>query len=319
MADPPVPLDDPVTAHLRRAYVRGDAADTVETTIERLRRDDLDHAIFYVYVIEDGDLVGVVPARRLLTADPEARLADLAERDIVTIPADATVLEAVETFLDHRFLAFPVVDEGEMLGVVDVHLFTREAIDVAERGRVDQVLQWIGLHAAQARQGSIWTVARSRLTWLTATVAGGLGAAAIAAFHRATLQQALVLAFFLTLVLGLAESVSIQSLTLALERRRVGAAGGGRRELATALLLGGTLGGLVGSVAWVWHGDPVSSAVIGGSILITVTLAAVVGTLVPALLGPGDDLQVAAGPVTLMVVDLVTLTLYFGLGAVLLG
>lgn len=321
MAEPTVPLDDPVRDHLRREFVRADADATVDGLLSRLRREGDDHAIFYVYVLDDEAIAGVVPIRRLLTADPQARLGDLVEGDLVTLPADATLLEAIEAFLDHRFLAFPVVDEaGRMLGVVDVHLFTPEAIDVAERRRVDQVLEWIGLHATQARQGSIWTVARSRLVWLSATVAGGLGAAAIAAFHRATLQEALVLAFFLTLVLGLAESVSIQSLTLALERRRVGADGGAGRELATALLLGGALGSVVGTVAWWWQGQPLAGAVVGGSILVTVTLAAMIGTAVPFAVGPdGGRLHVAAGPLTLMLVDVTTLTLYFGLGAMLLA
>ena len=46
---------------------------------------------------------------------------------VVTLPAAATVLDACEFFIQHRLLAFPVVDaDGRLLGVVDIDLYTNE-------------------------------------------------------------------------------------------------------------------------------------------------------------------------------------------------
>lgn len=319
---PSLPLDDPVSRHLRPAHVTLQASTTVDRGIEDLRKLDADATIFYVYVVDGQErLLGVVPIRQLVTAPGGTRLEEVMRTDPVTLPAEATVDEAVEAFLDRELLAFPVVDaDGRLLGVVDVRMFTREVVDHVEHHRLDDVFQWIGLHAAEARQGGLLRVARSRIAWLLATVGGGLGAAAIATFHQATLQQALVLAFFLTLVLGLAESVSVQSMTLTLQRLHVGMEIAPGRELATGLLIGGTLGGLVGTIAWAWHGDLPAALVVGASILVTVAIAAGVGLAVPTLLHrSGRDVRVAAGPLTLAVTDVLTLTLYFGLGARLLG
>lgn len=318
---PSLPLDDPVSRHLRPAHVTLRAATTVDRAIEDLRKLDAEATIFYVYVVDDQErLLGVVPIRQLVTAPGGTRLEAIMRTDPALLSAEATVDEAVEAFLERELLAFPVVDDdGRLLGVVDVRMFTREVVDHVEHHRLDDVFQWIGLHAAEARQGGLLRVARSRVAWLLATVGGGLGAAAIATFHQATLQQALVLAFFLTLVLGLAESVSVQSMTLTLQRLHVGMEVAPGRELATALLIGGTLGTLVGLIAWVWHGDPAAAVVVGGSILVTVAIAAGVGLAVPTLLHrSGRDVRVAAGPLTLAVTDVLTLTLYFGLGARLL-
>jgi NhaA family Na+:H+ antiporter len=45
----------------------------------------------------------------------------------VALPASATVLDACEFFIQHRLLAFPVVDAGgRLLGVVDIDLYTEE-------------------------------------------------------------------------------------------------------------------------------------------------------------------------------------------------
>jgi CBS domain-containing protein len=45
----------------------------------------------------------------------------------VALPASATVLDACEFFIQHRLLAFPVVDqEGRLLGLLDIDLYTEE-------------------------------------------------------------------------------------------------------------------------------------------------------------------------------------------------
>ena len=67
---------------------------------------------------------------------------------VVAIPESATVLEACEMFLLHKFLAFPVVSADRRLaGVVNVGLFTQEAFDLSERERLDDVFQSLGEHA----------------------------------------------------------------------------------------------------------------------------------------------------------------------------
>ena len=70
-------------------------------------------------------LVGVVPTRR--TADEPARVADRGHHGQEA--GDGPVLglgpEVCELFIQHRFLALPVVDdERRLMGVADVSLFT---------------------------------------------------------------------------------------------------------------------------------------------------------------------------------------------------
>ena len=84
---------------------------------------------------DQGRLAGVVPTRRLLLAAPEQAVAEIMVRQVVALPARTTVLEACEFFIQHRFLAFPVVDEGRrLIGVVDVELYTDEVTEL-EGGR----------------------------------------------------------------------------------------------------------------------------------------------------------------------------------------
>jgi len=194
--------------------------------------------------IADIPLVGVLPTRRLLTTDLEKPLEDIMISRVIAIPHTATVLEACEFFVMHKFFAFPVVDEHKhIVGVVDIGLFTEEVLDLAEREQSDAVFEAIGLRIFQVNETSPIRAFRFRFPWLLTTIGSGLVCALLTSCFEATLAQSLVLAFFLTLVLGLGESVSIQSMTVAIQTLRFARptfhwyARALKREATTALFL----------------------------------------------------------------------------------
>jgi NhaA family Na+:H+ antiporter len=101
---------------------------TVDEALCWLRRHPPPGRVIYFYVVDDdGRLEGVVPTRRLVLSPPGTTLSEIMVGKTVALPASATVLEACEFFIQHRLLAFPVVDnEGRLLGVVDIDLYTEE-------------------------------------------------------------------------------------------------------------------------------------------------------------------------------------------------
>jgi NhaA family Na+:H+ antiporter len=121
-------LDDPVTSRMVTDVTRLRAGQTVGEALDWLRSHPPPGRIIYFYVVDDdGRLCGVVPTRRLVLSPPAASLGDIMVRKTVALPATATVLEACEFFIQHRLLAFPVVDEANrLLGAVDIDLYTDE-------------------------------------------------------------------------------------------------------------------------------------------------------------------------------------------------
>jgi NhaA family Na+:H+ antiporter len=111
---------------MHKDFTRLRAGQTVGEALDWLRRNPPSERIIYFYVVdEDGRLKGVVPTRRLVLSPPEALLTDIMVGKVIVVPSAATVLEACELFIQHRLLAFPVVDgEGHILGVVDIELYT---------------------------------------------------------------------------------------------------------------------------------------------------------------------------------------------------
>lgn len=317
---------DSVQLHMRSNFTTLSPDQTVAQALESLRSKDLAEKIVYFYVTDDnGRLMGVVPTRRLLMSPPEEKISFIMVRNMVTIPHSATVADACEFFVLHRFLAFPVVDDAKrLLGIIDVNLFTEGVFEVAETHSFDSIFQLIGVHAARGRRESSWTSFRRRFPWLLANIAGGLLCAAVAALYQGLLEVLVILSLFIPIVLALAESVSIQSMTLTIQGFQdrfhwptFGKAMG--REFLTASLLGIFSGAIVGAVIWGWKGDVLVSIAIWVSIFLSMVTACLLGVFLPTLIHAfKGDPKIAAGPIVLALTDIATLLFYFNFSGLLL-
>src|ERR1700729_3297992 len=96
---------------MHQDFTRLRVGQTVGAALDWLRHNPPPGRVIYFYVVDDeGRLLGVVPTRRLVLSPPETPLTDIMVAKVVALPAAATVLEACEFFIQHRLLAFPVVD-----------------------------------------------------------------------------------------------------------------------------------------------------------------------------------------------------------------
>jgi magnesium transporter len=324
MTDNTEHLQSPITAYVRKDFPKLRDNMTVHQALDFIRQQGVGEQIVYFYVVDELErIIGVLPTRRLLTSQLEQRLEDIMVKQIIAIPATATVLEACEMFVMHKLLAFPVLDDQRrIVGIVDVNLFKDEIFDIAEHEQMDEVFEVLGFHVSQVRDASPIGAFRFRFPWLLTNIASGTICALLAGAYATTLAKSLVLAFFLTLVLGLGESVSIQSMSVTIQALRAVRPSMAwflkslRREVGTALLLGTACGLIVGLIVWVWRGAPLIAAVVGSSIVLTVGAACFFGLAIPSVLHwLRLDPKIAAGPITLALTDIATLLFYFNLGA----
>jgi magnesium transporter len=321
-------LREPVTHHMRQDFSTIRANQTVDEVLSQFRARPPSGRIIYFYVVdEEGRLQGVVPTRRLLLSPAETRMASIMVREVIAIPAEATILDACEFFTLHRLLAFPIMDaERRMIGLVDVELYTEELGDLERAQRTDDLFQLIGVHLSQVQQTSPLAAWRQRFPWLLTNIGGGILAAFLSGAFEDELRKAVALALFIPVVLALAESVSIQSVSLTLEvlhgqplswrwlLPRL------RTEMLTGLLLGAASALLVAAVALVWLREIRVVLCLLGGIVGGVTAAALGGMVFPVGLRVlNREPQVAAGPIALAAADMVTLLVYFNLARWLLA
>jgi CBS domain-containing protein len=121
-------LDEPVTKHMRTEGVCQQDSQSVGEALAWLRENPPAERSDYFYVVDGaGRLQGVVPTRHLVVGPANRPLAAIMNRRVVALPAAATVREACDFLVLHRFVALPVVDtDRRLLGVVDMELFTDE-------------------------------------------------------------------------------------------------------------------------------------------------------------------------------------------------
>lgn len=320
-------LEQPITSVARRDVALLGRSMTVQAALDAIREKGLGEKIVYFYVVdEDGRLVGVIPTRRLLTEPLGKSVDEVKIANVIAIPHTATVLDACEVFAMHKFLAFPVVDDQRrVVGVVDVMMFANEVFDITERGRASDIFELLGLRVSQAQNAGAWRGFHIRFPWLLATIGSGMVCALLTSVYAFTLEKSLALAFFITLVLGLGESVSAQSMTMTIQALRTMRPSLGwyfgalRREAGAGLLLGVAAGLTVGLIVHAWHGSAPMAFSIGLSIALTVVAACFVGLTIPAVLHALRlDPKIAAGPVTLAVADVFTLIFFLGIATLLL-
>jgi magnesium transporter len=229
-----------------------------------------------------------------------------------------------------------VDDQRRVIGIIDANLFAEEILEAGDTDDPSRSLgavpvdpeffEALGFRLEQIRGVSAWRAFRFRFPWLLVTVTGGTLSAILSGFFEATLAGSLIIAFFLTMVLGLNESVSMQSMSVTIHALRSVSvtwdwlAASFRRELATAALLGVCCGFVVCIIAWLWQDDLRAAAVIGGSIALSLVTACALGLAVPSLLHRWKlDPKIAAGPVTLAAADFIALVIYFTGASLFLG
>jgi magnesium transporter len=302
---------------------------TIAEVLCELRKRNVNHKIIYFYVIDrQHRLVGVVSTRKLLLSDPASRLNDVMDSPVISVTTSATMAEAMAQLHQHRLLALPVVDDqrdGRLVGIIDVELYSDETLNPLHARRTHDLFQFIGLSLQQLQQGKAGHNFLMRVPWLMCNVISGLVCAAIAAYYREVLGQVLVLAMFIPLVLTVSESIAMQSMSLTtqyLYSRRIHWPRISRHawlEGRTAVLLGLTCGAVVALAASFWTPAPATLGVISLSVAATMVLAAVTGVVTPVgLHALRLDPKVAAGPVVLMIADVVTAATYLGMATMLL-
>jgi len=301
---------------------------TIGAALDVIRSSGLEERIFYFYVVDaEGRLSGVVPSRKLLTESLDSLISCVMMKRVLSLPETATLLEACECFILHKFLAIPVVDsEKRLRGIIDVGLFTDEVMELSGGSNTDQLFQTIGIHIQELQHASPLKAFLIRFPWLAATVSGGVLCALLAGAFASTLQQRVVLAVFMALVLGLGEAVAAQSLALTVQSlpatrvRRKWLYAKLRREAVTTSLLGLLAGTAVALMVGLFWRDVTAALAIGGSVVISILVAGLLGVLVPVLLRMVHwDPKIAAGPIALAVADLFTISCYLVTAKIFLG
>jgi len=297
---------------------------TVTEAIEAIRRavEEVEH-IYYVYVTDaEGRLAGLLRLRDLMIA-PGARLvSQMMKTDLVTVPPSMDQEDVARQVQQYDLAAIPVVDEG---GVLLGRITHDDIADVLEDEVEEDLRLMAGVGAEDVTGRSSFRAAMGRLPWILIGLVSALVAGVIIDSHELILEQYIVLATFIPVVMAIGGSVGLQSSTIVVRGLATGQVDlintGTRifKELRVGLAIGMTCGLVVGLIAWLWKGMYVMGVIVGLSMLGAILVAALMGAIVPVLLDRfRADPALASGPFMTMSNDILGLLIYFGLATLML-
>lgn len=148
---------------------------------------------------------------------------------------------------------------------------------------------------------------------------GSVTASLIGRFED-TLDKVAILAIFIPLIAGMAGNTGTQALAVAVrgiatgEIDKQGKTKMMLREAGTGLITGISCGIIITLVVYFWQGNIFLGLLVGLSILSTLIVATLAGSLVPLIMHRFNiDPAVASGPFITTINDIISILIYFGM------
>lgn len=297
---------------------------TVRDAVDKLKSfAEMNHSINYLYVINDHqELVGVVSYRDLLLGDIHDKISEIMFNRVISVPLEMDQEEVAQLIQRYDFVAVPVVDKDDkLLGIVTVD----DVIDVVIQEANEDIEKLSASGKDIDFNTKAVTASARRLPWLILLLFIGLLSGSIISSFEDTLGEVIALVFFMPMIAGMTGNTGTQSLAVVvrglithdLDKKTVVKLI--FREFGVGIIIGVTCGLLIAIIAYVWLG-PIYSLIVGGSLVITLIIGTLAGTIIPLLLYHfGIDPAVASGPLITTLNDIFSLFVYLGLATLFLA
>lgn len=290
---------------------------TVVECVNEIRKQAENVNKFYaVYVVDEQDkLLGRVALQDLIVSDAKTIVADIYEKDVVSVETYMVDSEVAEMMKKYDLESIPVVNvQGQLVGRITIDDIVDVITEQADAER--QIMA--GISEDVEEDDSVWRNSRARLPWLLIGIAGGLMNAKFMGLFEAELARVTAIAFFTPLIQATGGNVGIQSSSLIVQslanpdfvdeglwKRLI-------KVFFVALLNGLFLSLLVFAANVVLFGEYKLSIVVSLALFSVIVFASFIGTVTPLILNRfGFNPALAAGPFITTTNDLLGLTVYF--------
>lgn len=295
---------DVVLRYLRQ---RGNLPDTTDT----------------LYVVDKNDKVlGGVRLADLLTCDPSTSIRSIMDPNIQSIPVGMPDNEVAQRFERNDWVSAPVVDiDGKLLGRITID----DVVDVIREDAEHSMMGMAGMDDDEDTFGPVLKSTFRRSLWLTINLFAALLAASVSNMFEGTIEQFATIAILMTIVPSMGGVAGNQTLALVIRGIALGHIGQSNarwligKELAIGFLNGVMWSILVFIAVLLWKDDMALASLIGGAMLINMTVAGLAGASIPLILKKLKiDPALAGGMVLTTVTDVIGLFAFLGLATLYL-
>ena len=249
---------------------------SVADAIEQVRRSPVAESAPILYVVDDHDhLVGSLPWRRLVTADPTTPVGLLRQEEVARLVAK------------YNLVAIPVVDgDHRLLGAITVD----DVIDVIREEATEDIQRLGGAAGDETVLDPARAVFPKRLIWLLINLGTAILAASVIGLFEHSIRDLALLAVFMPIVASMGGIGTTQTATVVVRGLALGDMSAShlwrvlRKETTLALTIGVATGLAMAGFAYLWKGQALLAGIIAVAMTLNMLVAAVVGVVIPLLL-----------------------------------
>jgi magnesium transporter len=262
---------------------------TLEVTLRYLRRlGDLPDQLDKLFVVDRNEaLIGVLPLKRLLTADPEASVAAVMVEDMVIFRPEDEATDAAQAFERYDLVMAPVVDsQGRLIGRLSIDA----VVDYIRESADSDMLSMAGLKEEEDLFSSVWRAARNRWMWLAINLCTAFVASRVIGIFEGSIEKLAALAALMPIIAGIGGNSGNQTTTLIIRGLALGqiTQANARRliikELGVAVLNGIVWGAAVGLFAWLLYHSVALGGVMALAMMLNLLVAALAGIFIPLMM-----------------------------------
>lgn len=298
---------------------------TLELVLRYLRlRKELPSGTDALIVVNSEDqYLGMLPLTKVLTSDPSVTVREIMNSDAPAMRVDQPDKEIARTFSERDLISAAVVDDdGRLLGRITID----DVVDVIIEDAEEAVLGPAGLDVDEDTFAPVRRAVRRRAIWLGINLLTAFAAAAVISAFEETIIKVVALAVLMPVVASMGGIAGTQTLTLVIRGQALGQLNRRNmlwmlnREFVIAALNGLLWATLVAVAAAFLFDDITLGWVIATAMIVTILVAAVVGSLLPGILRKlSIDPAIAGGVVLTTITDVVGFFVFLGLASLVYG
>ncbi len=317
----------------RFARLRPDMTADEAISYLRLQSKTQVETIYYAYVLDSHQrLQGVVSFRELFSAQPQKLVKEIMQTEILKIPVDMDQEQIGRIFSQQNLMALPVIDaDGIMKGIVTFD----DVATAIQQEATEDIQKFGGVESLDAPYFKLtfWEMLRKRGGWLIVLFIGEMFTATALTYYQIEIERAVVLTFFLPLIIASGGNAGSQASTLVIRALAIGEVRikDWWRVMGKELSMGICLGLLLGAVGMfrilIWPNRETQygphyfgiSLVVLFTVICVVTYGTIVGSMLPFILKKLKfDPASASAPFVATLVDVMGLVIYFSVAGLIL-
>jgi magnesium transporter len=299
----------------------------VEAMLKREIKKGMFKSIDYIYVLDaKRRFIGILSQKDLYRYTGTAKVGKVCKRkSLIHMKASSHQERAAYLALQHNIKAIPITDHNHVfLGVIH----NDALLSILYKEMHEDILHLVGIHHSQASTTSVFELSLfdsfwHRAPWLFLGMVGGLLSANIIGLFENTLQENLILASFIPLIMYMSGAVGAQMVAyvvrdLALDQKLAFGKYFLRQSLIV-LMVSVCFGLLLFLMSMVFQRGLELSMTLGISLFGAIASSIVSGLLVPyAFARMRMDPADASGPIVTIIQDILSIVLYFAIATALL-